>query len=261
MGQDQPAAPDVPPKSKTRPQKPLPTERITFKRQLDLLRAYGSSYLNTGKPVGNLEAAKLTGMTESTSSIANAFFTATGLLQRGQDAKFTPSSEVVDFAKAHQWNPATSSEKLKPILARTWFAEALMPKVHFAPVDEAQAIEVLALEASAGPEYRSQVSMLIDYLEAGGLVTRDGNLIKLRNGASPNLPQAQAAAPTPQAAPRGAVATTFRKPMEGGVQFSVNVSVDMVEMAGWRPDRISALFAGIAQVLSAKGSIEEDVTK
>jgi hypothetical protein len=31
----------------------------------------------------------------------------------------------------------------------------------------------------------------------------------------------------------------------------------MQELANWRPDRISAFFAGIAQVLAAKGEVEE----
>jgi hypothetical protein len=34
----------------------------------------------------------------------------------------------------------------------------------------------------------------------------------------------------------------------------------MAEMAGWQADRIASFFAGIAQVLAAKGSIEKVAT-
>jgi hypothetical protein len=43
----------------------------------------------------------------------------------------------------------------------------------------------------------------------------------------------------------------------GRVQLHVNIDVSMDEMAGWTPDRISAFFAGLAQVLAAKKGTEE----
>jgi len=46
----------------------------------------------------------------------------------------------------------------------------------------------------------------------------------------------------------------------GVVQFVVNVRVEMSEMRNWRPERIAAFFAGIAQVLAAKGSVEQEAT-
>jgi hypothetical protein len=262
-----PPAPDAQARARARPLKPLPTERITFKRQLELIRAYGVAYRNTGKPVANVEVAKIVEMQESTTSIANAFFTATGFLQRGPDGKFTPASEVQEFANAHGWNPDTASQKLRPLLVKSWFGEALLPRVSFNALDEGKAMEVLALASSAGPEYRNQIAMLLEYLDATGVIVRDGGMVRARDGVVDQVivavPGAEPTGPGPAASPqpraaRGAVATSFAKPMEGGVQFSINVQVDMKEIAGWAPERIAALFAGIAQVLSAKGSIEKE---
>jgi hypothetical protein len=44
---------------------------------------------------------------------------------------------------------------------------------------------------------------------------------------------------------------------EGAVQFHVAIRVSMQEMSGWTPDRITAFFAGLAQVLAAKKGTEE----
>ena len=56
---------------------------------------------------------------------------------------------------------------------------------------------------------------------------------------------------------RTTVSTVFSQPADGLVQFNVSVKVDMREFAGWAPERITAFFGGIAQVLAAKGSIEK----
>ena len=32
----------------------------------------------------------------------------------------------------------------------------------------------------------------------------------------------------------------------------------MAEFAGWQPERISAFFSGVAQVLAAKGNVEKE---
>jgi hypothetical protein len=45
------------------------------------------------------------------------------------------------------------------------------------------------------------------------------------------------------------------------LRFNVDVSVDMKEFATWKPDRISAFWAGIAQVLAAKAAVEQEGTE
>ena len=41
----------------------------------------------------------------------------------------------------------------------------------------------------------------------------------------------------------------------------MSVNVTMSEMSGWQADRIAALFAGVAQVLAAKGNVEQEGTR
>jgi hypothetical protein len=47
-----------------------------------------------------------------------------------------------------------------------------------------------------------------------------------------------------------------RASKEGYVDFHVAIRVGTAEFSTWRPERISAFFGGIAQVLAAKGRMD-----
>ena len=126
----------------------------------------------------------------------------------------------------------------------------------------------LAAQISAPPDCKAQIEILIEYAIAAGLVKRDGNQLTLGPQASPDgqqTPQSRPEKPMPPEASEvradpsartpGAVATGFMT-TEGGVQFHVAIKVDMKEMSGWTPDRITAFFSGLAQVLAAKKGTE-----
>src|SRR5690348_12696847 len=231
----------VPPPSSKPTQKPratraLPTDRITFQKQLDLLRAYAAIASSTGRGVSNKAVADVAKMADSTASLANAFFTDVGFLQRG-DGGLVPAAEVVSYYRAHQWNPDGASTKLAPILTNTWFGKVLLPKVSFRPIEESEAVNDLADAAAAGPELEAKLRMLIEYLEAGGLVQRDGTLLRAGKSAAatpadPAKPVA-AAAQSDRRSERPMMTTTFAQPTEGVVQFHISVRVDMAEFAGW----------------------------
>ena len=98
------------------------------------------------------------------------------------------------------------------------------------------------------------------YLTAVGLVIlENGTLRRARtNGQTETTAKAEQVAPTQQKS--ATVATAFAAPTEGVVQFHVSVKVDMKEFAGWEPDRIASFFSGIAQVLAAKGNVEQNAS-
>jgi hypothetical protein len=259
--------------AKARPIKTLPTDRIKFDKQLDLLRAYAAISGPSLKSVANKDVAGVVDMVASTVSISNKFFSEMGFLLPASDGGYTPAADVVSYVRAYEWKPETAAFKLAPIILRTWFAERLVPKLRFRPMDEAEAITDLAEEAAATQFYQNQLKILLDYLAASGIIVRDGgrvslgpqaNVLASGNGSAatmPGVPDApRAEAP---ASPKGrgaAVSTVFNTPTEGVVEFHVSVRVDMSEFKGWQGDRIAAFFGGIAQVLAAKGQIEEDAS-
>jgi hypothetical protein len=248
--------------SEPRPTKYLPTDRIGFARQLDLLRAWASASGPSGKPVLQKDVASIVDMSASTPSLAVPFFIENGFLTRG-DAGYTPAPDVVAFSRAYEWNPEASSHKLRPLLTETWFCRALMPKLGFGPLSEEEAIQRLAEACAAATKYRPQLRILLDYLQAGGIVQIEGGVVRKAGIASSSEPERPAPAPAAieqRESPKAAVTTSFIQPTEGVVQFHVSVKVDMTEFAGWRPERIAAFFGGIASVLAAKSQVEKEAS-
>src|SRR2546421_437888 len=68
------------PRKRTRPKKVLPTDRIAFDKQLDVLRAYVIESHEGERPATNQQIADRVGMTHSTVSLANPFFADIGLI-------------------------------------------------------------------------------------------------------------------------------------------------------------------------------------
>src|SRR6185503_10043614 len=144
----------------------------------------------------------------------------------------------------------------------------------FADITEEEAITVLAEKSAAPPDYKTQLRLILDYLEASGLIRREDGRIKAGSkaaSASQPVPEKKTvehedkkdqAPVSPHASlspTAGRVNTAFTQPTQGVVNFHIDVRMDMTEFAGWTPDRIAAFFNGIALVLSAKAGVEKDV--
>jgi hypothetical protein len=249
--------------AKKRPTKVLPTTRVGFQKQLTMLRSY-AELATPEKPATTPEVAKLVGLHPNTAVYAVSFFVDTGMLQKVGQGYIAPP-EVVNYHRAMGWNAETAGTKLAPILRRTWFARRLLPKLSLSPVDEKDAVEALALDASVGKEFSSSLVLLLEYLAIAGLVRREAGM--LHPGAFGTAEEAgprqeshgdrQVDDQSRDTRRGGVVATTFATAPEGVLRFNVDVSVDMKEFATWRPERISAFWAGIAQVLAAKAAVED----
>lgn len=251
------------------PNKPLPTDRIAFSKQLDLLRAYVAISGPSQKAVSHKDVAPLIKMHPVTVSSANAFLCDIGLLHKVDGNKFALSRALYEYARAFEWNKTTAAHKLAPVIQGTWFAQILLPLLQFTKtMSEQEAIEKLALESGAARNYMRNLKLLLEYLDACGLVKLEGgNIIAGQVSSLPEpgkpLDQGQNGEPEmniDHAASHPAVATAFAQAPEGQVQFHVSIRVDMAELATWKPDRITAFFSGLAQVLAAKGMVEHEAS-
>ncbi len=257
---------------KIKTSKILPTERISFAKQLDLLRAYAVASGPTNKPVTNNDVSPIVKMTSSTVSISNAFFADAGLLLRSNGG-YIPAPDVISFNHAFGWNPETAPYKLAPLMQESWFAKAILPKANFRAITEDEAIQDLSEAAAVGPEKRAQLEVLLSYLAASGLIIHENGQVIAKsntdrqaiisgNGELSRSSQSMSGDGVSDQKEREipkntTVATTFAVPTEGTVRFNVSVCVDMAEFKGWEGNRISAFFAGIAQVLAAKAAVEK----
>jgi hypothetical protein len=243
---------------KARPKRILPTDRIAFPKQLDILRAHAVLSNEGEKAATNTAVGDFVGMKHTTVTLANAFFVDSGLLIKS-NGSHVPAREVIEFARATEWGDENAGNKFAPRLRESWFGQSILRRLSFRPtMDEAEAVRQLAQEASAPPDYKGQVVLLLAFLEVAGLIERDGSQVRKADPSSPSAPPPQ---PTPTPAP-----TEDRpnppnllvrpEPTKGGVNFQISLQVDMDELAGWDPQRITAFFSGIAAVLAAKGELE-----
>lgn len=250
------------------PSRKLPTDRISFAKQLDILRAYGLASAGGTKAVHYTDVAEVIEMSANSVSLMNTFMADNHFAVRsGND--FMPDRALIEFSQAHGWNPENAPKKLAPLIQRTWFGDRMLIRLKFRAMSVDDMVADLASQIGAGKEFKPQIETLIEYAVACGLVRRDGTQLSIGDQAtadadaalSPPLPTQENPMPQPETrtdppAPKvGTVATGFMS-TEGGIQFHVGIKVDMSEMAGWTPDRIAAFFSGIAQVLAAKKGAE-----
>lgn len=186
------AAPPIPPvvdttrRPKSLPKEILPTDRLSFDKQVSALRAFVVAYGASEKPVTNEDAGKIADLAAGTIVVTNAFFCDVGLLQRQKEGDgFIPSEDAISYVKAYKWDPDKAREKLKPTFERTWFARALVPLLKFRTYDVPSAMAVLAEKASATKEYEARISPLIDYLVFAGAIVRDGSQLKAASSQAP----------------------------------------------------------------------------
>jgi hypothetical protein len=251
-------------KSKSQPSRRLPTDRIKFQKQLDIVRAYGIRSQNGSRTTNYKEVADDVAIHPNTASLMVGFLVDNGFLDR-IGSETMPSRPVLDFVQAYNWSPDSASRKLAPLIKKSWFGEILLRKLAFRALQEDDAVSELASFIGADREHKPQIVMLIDYAVASGLVKREGSQLSLGDEAlgvgafqSPEAEPKKITAEEPKITnqQQGGVATGFMT-TEGAVQFHVDIRVTMKEMATWSPDRITAFFGGLAQVLAAKKGAEQ----
>lgn len=263
-GDKQATPPPAKKQPKTKPSRYLPTERVTINKQFDLLRAYVAASGHENKPVKVNDVASVVAMNPSTISMVNPFLIDAKFLHRTEGG-IIPSTEVQNYAKTYEWDKERANEELAPIVENSWFYQELKGKLAFRAIEEAEAITDLAKAVNASTDYKTNLTLLIDYMEAAKVIQRDGSRIKaIRvNGAEkqlsvekqqPAMSESQPQKEREQSQPKPQNTTSFMQPAQGVIQFHVSVKVDMTEFAGWSPERIQAFFAGVAQVLAAKNS-------
>jgi hypothetical protein len=260
---------------KTKLAKALPSDRISFDKQMVLLRCFAVGSQPDNKPVTNATLADLAKLNQSTAGVNNVFFADAGLITKAGNG-YVPCAEVLSFERAYQFNAETAAQKLAPALRRSWFGQTLLPLLSIQARSEDYALGELAEAARALPEHRNQLRTLLEYLAVADVIDRDGAMVKLgRLGRNDDAlpPRTEdtmgpaAAANQGGATPQGGVITSFAANPNanggaaGGLNLNVSIAVDMMQMATWPPQTVTAFMQGLAQVITAKAAAEASTTR
>lgn len=245
------------PRARQKLAKTLPTDRVPFPKQLELIRAYAAAAEKVGGAVSNADAGKFVGLADSTIATTNAYFCDIGLLQKVESGKFVPSQPLVEHFKVYQLSADRSWAKLAPLFEKWWAGQELIPKLRFRPIDESEAITDLAIAANAERSHYGHLKIAIDWLAQVGLVSREGGQLRLVTQSTPMLDPAPVSPPPSGNTGDGkALLEALQRPALGGINFAISLNVDMNQMAAWPAENIKEFFAGVAQVLAAKAAAE-----
>lgn len=238
-----------------KPTRALPTDRVGFEKQTEVLRAYGA--------VAEEEAATSSAISTvvqihpSSVSVCNPFFLESGLIEKAGTG-YKAGADVAAFHHAMEWDPETAGAKLAPTLRDTWYWKVLQPRLTLGSRDEAEAVRVLAEECRAGPSYRPQIKLILDYLTLAGIIVRDGGQIKRGPQASAGEGNGATSTPAkppsvePHQPPTPPVKPTTQQTAFAGVGVEASIRVTEREIASWSPEQIREFFAGLAAVIAAK---------
>ena len=169
---------ETPASAGPKPTKSLPAKKMSMQKQAGLLQAFGILSTKELKPVPLKKLAEVAGLHQNSVSACNPFFIESGLVTKNGH-QFTPAVQVVDYSARLEWNSEDAGHKLQPIIAESWFAKTLLPRLQLRKHLEDEAIAVLADEAGASPDYRTQLVMLLEYLELSGLVRKDNGTVEI----------------------------------------------------------------------------------
>jgi hypothetical protein len=229
----------------------LPTNRIGFEKQIEILRAFGVLCSDAPRIVTNSEIGSIVGYKADTVALGNSFFSSIGLLTKGEGGHI-PADELVSFARAHEWTPDDAFRKVAPILRNSWFGVELLTKLRFRQMSYDECVGILGQMAGVGPESRTQVAFLIEFLMEAGLIVQDSTgQISRQNGEHAKPDAANEDPPPPPPPPPSSSSTEA-----GRIKLNIQIDVNTAQIARWSPDRITAFMTGLAQVLTAQGQSE-----
>lgn len=162
---------------RTRPDKFVPTARLSTEKQLEILRCFSVVSKTQSDAVSNEEVARVGGVKASTVAMTNHFFKSLGLLE-AKDGKFRTTPLVDAYQVAAEWKREDAAHKLSPVFSESWFGRAILARLAIRPVQYSESIKILAEESNASPHYADQLERCIEFLETVGLVSHQNGVLK-----------------------------------------------------------------------------------
>lgn len=175
---------------KAKPLKALPTSRLTFEKQLSIIRAYAAASTNERKLVSNAEVGKIAEVDPNSVSLCNPFLREIQLIVR-EGHNHRPSDAAMDYFQAWKWNQDTAAAKLRPAIESSWFATVLSPRLNFRAMSKAEAMQALAEEIKAPKEFEGNLALLLDYLKVAGVIIMENGTISIGKKDDEVLPKNQ----------------------------------------------------------------------
>jgi hypothetical protein len=248
------------PNARTRARKSLPTDRLKFEAQIELLQRFGRISGSQKRLVTTEEVARAQKVSANTAGLNNGFFVDAGWLQKQGRGHFIATDALLKYVQKVQFdteNAAAAAALLAETMRNSWYWQSLANQVGNGGLPRGEALVILSTEAGAGQEYKVQLDHVLNWLQYVGLIRLDEKMV---------MPVAAGAAAVREVRDDGAMSDDDAG--ERGLGDGVNdrradgrqerkdvilaVSVDFRltagELATLSPEQIKALFEAVGTV-------------
>jgi hypothetical protein len=256
-----------------RTSRPLPTDRLRFETQIEVLKALAITSDFGKRSVSGEELAAPLSLAPTTAGLNNAFFVDAALATKEGRGQYKPTAITNEFARKHSFDPRAAGIVLAQVLRETWFYTAVGQRLALRPATKAQVIEALAHAVGATKDRQVQLVNLLDWLGYAGLIDARGEQIVLTTAndeqvetpsSTPDLdpprepasgPGDTAAAGTTTDARRAARHATGEPPPNAVLSMSVDFALTADDLARLDADQIRALFQSVGEIMAIKATM------
>lgn len=178
-----------PPKNTTKPaatkqraEQALPTDRLSFDKQVQALRSLAQLSGNGRRPVTAEEQSSALGLKGNVGGLSNRFFKDCGWVETSGRGMYVPTETLVKFHR-HLGIQPDDLVGARTILAETavhsWFWHEIGASLEGDGIRQSGVLHLLGNAAGAAPSHTPQLNLIIDWLIWLGLVVREGDMLKL----------------------------------------------------------------------------------
>jgi hypothetical protein len=168
---------------KQRAEQPLPTDRLSFDKQIQSLRAIAQLSGTNRRPV-NAEAQSATlGVKGNVGGLSNRFFKDSGWLESAGRGSYVPAEPLIRFHRHLAIQPddlAGARAILAEPAKSSWYWREVGDMFDGEGVPQSGVLHALADAAGAAPNHTAQLILIIEWLIWLGLIARNGeNLVRV----------------------------------------------------------------------------------
>lgn len=163
---------------KQRAEKSLPTDRMTFDKQVEALRSIAQISGSGKRPVTALDLSAAVGLKGGTGGLSNKFFRDSGWIISAGRGEYAAADPLVEYHRHLNVDPQDldgARRHLAPSASNSWYWEALEPMLE-GGVRQTMALHTLSKEAGA-TDHTHQLLLLLEWVEWLGLIRREGDLV------------------------------------------------------------------------------------
>jgi len=244
----------------------LPTNKVAYEKQKVAIKGFAKAGTG-GKVATNKAVSEMLGIHDTAVRPAADFFASIGLLKEASGG-YTIAKELNEYYIAEDLGEANAFYRLAPVFEKTWFAKSVLPKIQLRSISEQEAITAVGITSSyTGKEYIGRLKMLLLYMRDVGLIEIDGGRISLKSQSNKpeedemEHPKVLTVTESNVAKSQPIITQTPRNSYDNftGIQLDFSIKVESSEISKWSPERITAFFSGLAQVMAAKATLDQQV--